>query len=61
MPTPGAPRSYGGRVGEETRPPGDEGGDAACWLQRVCPECGRMAEEDPPTTCAACGAELRPD
>jgi rubrerythrin len=39
----------------------DEGGDPACWLRRVCPSCGRLAEEDPPTTCAACGAELDQD
>jgi hypothetical protein len=36
----------------------DDGGDPACWLHRVCPACGRLAEEDPPTRCAACGAEL---
>jgi hypothetical protein len=36
-----------------------EGGDPACWLQRVCPACGRLADEDPPTRCAACG-ELLP-
>jgi hypothetical protein len=39
----------------------DEGGDPACWLARVCPECGRLADEDPPTRCAACGAELTAD
>ena len=45
-----------------TRPdPGDEGGDPACWLHRVCAACGRMAEEDPPTTCPDCGAEVAPD
>jgi len=38
-----------------------DSGDPACWLRRVCPSCGRLAEEDPPTTCAACGAELDPD
>lgn len=31
------------------------GGDPACWLQRVCPACGRLADTDPPTTCPACG------
>jgi rubrerythrin len=36
-----------------------EGGDPACWLRRVCPACGRLAEEDPPTRCPACG-ELLP-
>jgi hypothetical protein len=38
----------------------DEGGDPACWLHRVCPVCGRLADDDPPTTCAGCGAELSP-
>ena len=36
----------------------DEGGDPACWLRRVCPVCGRLADEDPPTRCPACGEEL---
>jgi rubrerythrin len=38
--------------------PVDEGGDPACWLRRVCPACGKLADEDPPTTCPACGARL---
>jgi rubrerythrin len=38
--------------------PEDEGGDPACWLARVCPACGRLADEDPPTRCPACGEEL---
>ena len=37
---------------------GEEGGDPACWLKRVCSACGRLADEDPPTRCAACGAEV---
>ncbi|MGY1774253.1 MarR family transcriptional regulator [Geodermatophilus sp. SYSU D00804] len=36
----------------------EEGGDPACWLARVCPACGRMADEDPPTRCPACGERL---
>jgi hypothetical protein len=36
----------------------DEGGDPACWLHRVCPACGRLADEDPPTRCANCGADI---
>ncbi len=36
-----------------------EGGDPVCWLHRVCPACGRLADEDPPTRGPACGAELR--
>ena len=46
---------------EGTPEPVDEGGDPACWLGRVCPDCGRLAGEDPPTHCPGCGAELRPD
>jgi rubrerythrin len=36
----------------------DRGGDAACWLRRVCQACGSMADADPPTTCPVCGAAL---
>jgi rubrerythrin len=36
----------------------DEGGDPVCWLHRVCPACGRLADEDPPTRCPACGVLL---
>ncbi|MDK3258585.1 hypothetical protein [Blastococcus capsensis] len=36
----------------------DDGGDPACWLSRVCPECGGLADEDPPTRCPRCGSEL---
>jgi hypothetical protein len=38
--------------------PVEDGGDPACWLRRVCPDCGRLADEDPPTRCPGCGAEL---
>jgi hypothetical protein len=34
----------------------DEGGDAACWANRVCSECGRLSSVDGPRTCEACGA-----
>jgi hypothetical protein len=34
-------------------------GDAACWLGRVCPECGALDESPQPAgVCARCGAEL---
>ncbi|MGA9310163.1 MAG: hypothetical protein WBV74_07305 [Pseudonocardiaceae bacterium] len=39
-------------------PPVDEGGDPACWLPRVCPECGLLADQDPPVMCTRCGAEI---
>ncbi|GAB3686217.1 transposase family protein [Saccharopolyspora tripterygii] len=39
----------------------DAQGEPACWLARVCPECGRIADEAPPTRCQNCGAEIDPD
>ncbi len=36
----------------------DEGGDEACWLRRVCPECGRLHGPDPPDVCELCGADM---
>ncbi|SFP09814.1 DNA-binding transcriptional regulator, MarR family [Geodermatophilus dictyosporus] len=39
----------------------EEGGESACFLHLVCPECGRVADEAPPTRCAGCGAELTGD
>ena len=35
-----------------------EGGDAACWANRVCQECGRLNEAERPVVCAACGARF---
>lgn len=36
----------------------DEGGDPACWLGQVCPECGKFTEQVAPKKCPHCGAEL---
>jgi hypothetical protein len=36
-------------------------GDAACWANRVCPQCGRLADEERPVVCAECGAEFPDD
>ena len=36
----------------------DVPGDPACWLHRVCPACGSIANADPPTTCPQCHAEI---
>lgn len=36
----------------------DEGGEAPCSLDRVCPACGRMAAEADARYCARCGEEL---
>jgi hypothetical protein len=38
--------------------PEDRPGDPACLLPRVCPACGAVADEDPPTTCPQCGSEI---
>lgn len=37
------------------------GGDPACWLSRVCPECGCLVDEDPPNRCPNCDAEIDRD
>ncbi|MEU2350649.1 hypothetical protein [Modestobacter sp. NPDC049651] len=60
--TAGAGR--GPDAGRDDRPDDErdgEGGDPACWLSRVCPGCGRIADEDPPTRCRACGAPVGAD
>lgn len=32
-----------------------EGGESACWLDRVCEECGRLRERPGPGPCEFCG------
>lgn len=39
----------------------EQGGESVCWLPRVCPECGRLADEEPPTRCPRCGAPIGTD
>jgi rubrerythrin len=36
-------------------------GDPACLLRRVCQRCGSVADEDPPTTCPTCHADMPAD
>ncbi|MEU2794501.1 DUF309 domain-containing protein [Streptomyces sp. NPDC007100] len=36
--------------------PHDEGGDPACWLDRVCQECGRITDRPAEPGCEHCGA-----
>lgn len=38
-------------IGTQCRPTGD----AACWLNRVCPACGGLAEGEPSADCIRCG------
>lgn len=34
------------------------GGEPVCLMHRLCPACGRVADEDPPTRCPHCGAAV---
>lgn len=36
----------------------DEGGDPACWLNRVCTECGLFLEDPAAPTCPRCGSPI---
>ncbi|RAG82531.1 hypothetical protein DN069_27170 [Streptacidiphilus pinicola] len=36
----------------------EEGGEPACWLHRLCPECDAVQDEARPTRCWRCGATL---
>ncbi len=38
--------------------PEDRPGDSVCWLRLVCPECGTIAESEPPADCPQCGARI---
>jgi hypothetical protein len=39
----------------------DEGGDPACWLQRLCPSCDAVLDDPPPERCPRCDTELDAD
>lgn len=34
------------------------GGEPVCLMHRLCPECGRLADQDPPTRCPHCAAVI---
>lgn len=36
--------------------PAEDGGDAVCWLTRVCDRCGALADGVPAEVCERCGA-----
>ncbi|WP_380283028.1 hypothetical protein [Kitasatospora purpeofusca] len=37
----------------------DEGGEPACWLDRVCDACGKLRERSGPGACEHCGSGAR--
>lgn len=37
---------------------GERPGDSVCWLRLVCPECGTLAEAEPPLDCPQCGTRI---
>jgi len=39
----------------------DRPGDPVCLLRRVCPACGSVADEDPPTICPTCRSPITAD
>jgi rubrerythrin len=41
--------------GEEAE---DLGGDPACWVNRVCPECGLLVEQRNLAACPRCDTQL---
>jgi len=47
-------------LGERVRqaPSEMEGGEPVCWLDRVCPDCGRLAEDRMARSCPVCGEPL---
>ncbi|MGY0056081.1 cupin domain-containing protein [Streptomyces sp. LZ34] len=49
------------RPGLAIRAAAPEGGESACLLNRVCTECGRLAQEPDARYCARCGARLPSD
>lgn len=49
------------RPGLAIRPAAPEGGEPACLLNRVCAECGRLAQESDARYCARCGNRLPSD
>jgi rubrerythrin len=46
------------RTGRGRRVEEPVGGEPVCLMHRLCPACGGLANEDPPTTCPHCGSEI---
>lgn len=52
------------QVPRRTTPTGEDraeervGGEPVCLMHRLCPACGLLADEDPPTRCPHCDAHI---
>ncbi|MFD8148769.1 hypothetical protein [Streptomyces sp. NPDC059708] len=57
-PRPSGTPDHGGPAPDTPPAAPAEGGEPACLLHRVCPDCGRLAEHPAAYHCARCGAEL---
>lgn len=53
---PAAPPAFAGA--HTSRPATEYTGDPACWLDRVCSQCGALAEDAVITSCARCGNDI---
>jgi quercetin dioxygenase-like cupin family protein len=52
--------SVGGTGRNAPAPGREEGGEDACWLHRLCPECGAVPDGSAPVYCSRCGHRLAP-
>lgn len=50
------PEHSGGTTPERRYSGESVGGEPVCLMHRLCAECGRLTDEDPPTRCPHCGA-----
>ncbi|MCM2417471.1 hypothetical protein [Streptomyces sp. RKAG293] len=55
---PARPTDRDGSAGPPDTVADPEGGESACWLDRVCPQCDAVSDGPPPARCPRCGAEL---
>ncbi|GAA0570586.1 MULTISPECIES: hypothetical protein [Streptomyces] len=51
-----ANRETADRQTADPAPAEPEGGESACWLDRVCADCGAIQDTAPFARCARCGA-----
>ncbi|MEV8058012.1 hypothetical protein AB0P37_16240 [Streptomyces antimycoticus] len=49
-------RETADRQTADPAPAEPEGGESACWLDRVCADCGAIQDTAPFARCARCGA-----